>query len=91
MPNRSPKNPDAPGSPPRADFRRRYDALEAQRAELIARLELLGSAGKQHPGYRRVLKLLNDTFRKAKLAQRLSVLQAAAWLIDVLERTIMYM
>jgi hypothetical protein len=32
------------------------------------------------------MKLLNDTFRKSKLAQRLAVLQAAAWLIDILER-----
>ena len=31
-------------------------------------------------------KLLNDTFRKSRLAQRLAVLQAAAWLIDVLEQ-----
>jgi hypothetical protein len=30
--------------------------------------------------------LLNDTFRKSRRAQRLAVLQAAAWLIEVLER-----
>jgi hypothetical protein len=55
---------------------------------LVARLTSLGEAGQQHPGYKRALKLLNDTFRKAKLAQRLSVLQAAAWLIGVLEKLI---
>ena len=59
---------------------------EARRAELVARLRALGSAAQAHPGYKRALKLLNDTFRKSKLAQRLAVLQAAAWLIDVLER-----
>ncbi len=47
---------------------------------------MLGEMAKPHPGYKRALKLLNDTFRKSKLAQRLAVLQAAAWLIDVLER-----
>jgi hypothetical protein len=30
--------------------------------------------------------LLNTTFRRSKLAQRLAILQAAAWLIDVLEK-----
>jgi hypothetical protein len=30
--------------------------------------------------------LLNDTFRKSKLAQRLAILQAAAWLIEILEK-----
>ena len=40
----------------------------------------------RHPGRKRALKLLNDTFRKSKLPQRLAVLQAAAWLIDVLEK-----
>jgi hypothetical protein len=29
--------------------------------------------------------LLNATFRKASLAQRVAVLQAASWLIDLLE------
>ena len=37
---------------------------------------------RRHAGYRHALKLLNDTFRKSSLAQRLAVLQAAAWLID---------
>ena len=67
-------------------FRERYDQLEAHRAALIARLTALGEAGQRHPGYKRALKLLNDTFRKAKLAQRLAILQAASWLIDVLEK-----
>ena len=73
-------------SPARATFRQRYDELETQRTALMARLAGLGSAAQQHPGYKRALKLLNDTFRKSKLAQRLAVLQAAAWLIDVLEQ-----
>lgn len=50
---------------------------------------MLGANGQQHPGYKRALKLLNDTFRKSKLPQRLAVLQAAAWLIDILEQVTM--
>jgi len=48
---------------------------------------MLGDAAKPHPGYKRALTLLNDRFRKSKLTQRLAVLQSAAWLIGVLERT----
>ena len=69
----------------RANFRQRYDELEAQRAVLIARLRKLSKDAHQHPSYKRALKLLNSTFRRSKLAQRLAVLEAAAWLIDVLE------
>lgn len=70
----------------RGDFRQRYDDVEIRRTELIARLRGLGAAAQAHPGYKRAFKLLNDTFRKSKLAQRLAVLQAASWLIDILER-----
>jgi hypothetical protein len=70
----------------RARFRERYDELEARRVNLIARLGALAGSAQRHPGYKRALTLLNHTFRKSKLAQRLAVLQAAAWLIDVLER-----
>ena len=70
----------------RTGFRQRYDDIEARRAALIARLTSLGEAARRHPGYKRALTLLNATFRRAKLAQRLAILQAAAWLIDVLEK-----
>ena len=71
-----------------ASFRQRYDELEVRRAELSARLHLLGEAAQRHPAYKRALKLLNDIYRKEKLPQRLAVLQAAAWLIDVLEKLV---
>ena len=71
---------------PRANFRHRYDELENRRAELVARLTLISGNSQRHPGYKRALTLLNDTFRKSKLAQRLAVLQAASWLIDILEQ-----
>ncbi len=70
-------------------FRQRYDELEARRVELSTRLHLLGEAAHRHPAYKRALKLLNDIYRKEKLPQRLAVLQAAAWLIGVLERLVM--
>jgi hypothetical protein len=76
----------SPKPPAQANFRRRYEELEAHRAALVARLKGLSEASRRHPGYRRALTLLNDTFRKEKLAQRLAVLQAAAWLISVLEK-----
>lgn len=86
MPHR--RAPAAPAKSPssRVGFRQRYDRLEAHRAALIARLTALGEAARRHPGHKRALTLLNDTFRKAKLAQRLAILQAASWLIDLLER-----
>ncbi len=73
-------------SAPRKSFRRRYDELEARRFELIARLTTLGENARQHPAYKRSFKLLNETFRRGKLAQRLAVLEAATFLIDVLEK-----
>ena len=87
MPHRRPPTTRANGSPPaRETFRRRYDKLEARRDVLVVRLRSLGDTAQNHPGYKRALTLLNDTFRKSKLAQRLAVLQAAAWLIDILEQ-----
>lgn len=87
MPHRrSPVSPPKASSATRGDFRQRYDAVEARREKLIVRLRSIGGSAQSHPGYKRALTLLNDTFRKTKLAQRLAVLEAAAWLIDILER-----
>ena len=87
MPNRRPApSPDKPSSRPRTGFRERYDEIEARRAALVARLTSLSEAAQCHPGYKRAFTLLNATFRRAKLAQRLAILQAAAWLIDILEK-----
>lgn len=72
--------------PARVDFHQRYAEVERRRVELIDRLHRLTANAKAHPGHKRALTLLNNTFRKSKLAQRLAVLQAAAWLIDILER-----
>ncbi|HEY2760663.1 MAG TPA: hypothetical protein VGI75_07965 [Pirellulales bacterium] len=89
MPHRSPsKTPKDTPQSSRGNFRQRYDDLESRRAMLIARLTGLGDAARSQTGYRHALKLLNDTFRKASLAQRLAVLQSAAWLIGILEKLI---
>ncbi len=70
-------------------FRHRYTAMEVRRAELTKRLVALGQRAKKFPAYKTTLTLLNETFRKGSLAQRVSILQAASWLIDILEQMTM--
>jgi len=88
MPGRPTKS--TTGSTPaiarRRSFRQQYDDLEARRAELCGRLRRLGNKAEVHPAYKGALKLLNNIYRKEKLAQRLAVLQSAAWLIEILEK-----
>jgi hypothetical protein len=87
MPHDQPPSSDTrPAPAARSSFRARYDDLEKRRTALVARLKALGGRASRHPGYKRALKLLNETFRGAKLAQRLAILQAASWLIDILEQ-----
>jgi hypothetical protein len=69
----------------RQSFRKRYDNLEVRRTELSARLRSLSDSARHHAAYKRAFKLLNEIYRKEKLARRLGVLHAAAWLIDLLE------
>jgi len=88
LPNRRSANSDKTTQAPRGNFRQRYDDLEMRRTALVARLTALDEAARRQAGYRHALKLLNDTFRKSSLAQRLAVLQAAAWLIDILEKLV---
>lgn len=68
-----------------ASFRKRYDELERHREALINRLAAID---KSHvlPARKQALKLLNETYRKSSLAQRFGVLQAASWMLDVIER-----
>ena len=78
--------------PPRTEtqnFRQRYDALEQRRDELMAQLASLGEKAQANPAYGRARTLLNQTFRKASLVQRAAILEAAAWLIAVLDKTTM--
>ena len=68
-------------------FRSRYDALEQRRTDLLARLEAFGERARAMPAHGRARTLLNTTFRKAKLVQRAAILQAADWLIAIIDRT----
>jgi hypothetical protein len=83
MTNRPP-----PKSKPRTTtFRARYDDLEKRRDDLIARLALLAQKAAPHPAFGRARTLLNSTFRKASLVQRAAVLEAADWLITIIDRS----
>jgi hypothetical protein len=77
--------PPSPAKAPKPSFRARYDELERRRMALLQRLGALGEKAHAHPGHARALALLNRSFRKAKLAQRAAVLQAAGWLIDMID------
>jgi hypothetical protein len=69
-------------------FRQRYDELEAKRLDLLERLAKIGEVGRKHSGFGTASTLLNQRFRKAKLVQRGAILQAATWMIEVLERLV---
>lgn len=89
MPDRkmqgSPARPAAKADSGRASFRKRYDELERRRHMLIARLEGLGEHGRAHPAFCKARTLLNRSFRRANIVQRAAVLQAADWLISLIE------
>ena len=90
MPGR--KRPSKPATAgvavgPVKNFRQRYDDLERSRTALLRRLERNMKITRAHPSTKRALKLLNDTFRGASVAQRAAVLQAAHWLITLIEMT----
>lgn len=81
-----PNGPPPTSKPRSATFRARYDDLEKRRDELIARLTLLAQNAAPHPAFGRARTLLNTTFRKASLVQRAAVLEAADWLITMIDR-----
>ena len=76
--------PQAKAAP--VQFHKRFDELEKRRVLLLAQLNALGEATTKSPAYRNALTLLNAKFRTASLVQRGAILEAAAWLIDILER-----
>lgn len=61
--------------------------LEDQRAALLDRLARLQDHARLSPGHRTALRLLNPMFRKASLTARAAILQAAGFMIDILEMT----
>ncbi len=66
-------------------FRKRYDDVELARVAMLQRLGALDAKSRAHPGFKRAMTLLNQSFRKASFAQRAAVLAAAEWMIDLLE------
>jgi hypothetical protein len=82
MPNR----PSGKDRSRTATFRVRYDDLERRRDELVARLAMLAQRASPHPALGRARTLLNTTFRKSSLVQRAAVLEAADWLITMIDR-----
>lgn len=63
-----------------------HAGLGAEREALLRRLKDLDPAAKAKPGYRSALVLLNRKFRTARPAARLGILQAASFMVNVLER-----
>ncbi|RTL63258.1 MAG: hypothetical protein EKK41_23635 [Hyphomicrobiales bacterium] len=62
------------------------DEMEDERSALLNRLQNLDPRAKSQPGYRTALSLLNSKFRKSTIGARVAVLQAAAFMIEVLEK-----
>jgi hypothetical protein len=62
------------------------EKLEAEREALLRRLEALEPRSRDRPGYGSALKLLNQKFRLATVSARLGILQAADFMIGVLEK-----
>ena len=75
--------PASGGTKTGATFKQRYEEAECRRAVIMQRLAGLNEKARAHPGYRRAATLLNQTFHKASVAQRLATLHAAEWLISV--------
>lgn len=85
MPDNNRPRPSAAAAPEKISFRKRYDELEHRRVALVGRLNKLGEHGRGHPSFRKAMTLLTRTFRDAKLVQRAAILQAAEWLISLIE------
>ena len=76
--------PQAKAAP--VKFHKRFEELEKRRTLLLTQLNALGDYATKFPAYRNALTLLNAKFRRASLIQRGAILEAAAWLIDLMER-----
>jgi hypothetical protein len=65
--------------------RRRYDAAEKRRDASLDHMSRLGEKARTHPSYKRAMILLNQRFRVAHIDQRIAILKAANWLINLIE------
>jgi hypothetical protein len=85
MPNSRKSRPARISALPSRASDLRHSNLEARREALLIRLQNLDEVAKNSRGYRSTLILLNQKYRKASLTARLGILQAAAFMIEVLE------
>jgi hypothetical protein len=53
---------------------------------LLGRLRRVHDGAKRAPGYKSATRLLNPIFRRSDLATRIGILQAANFMIEILER-----
>lgn len=72
---------------PRDARNARRARIEAQRVALLQRLACLHPATRASPGYRSAVVLLTSKYLRSKLSARLGILQAAHFMIKVLEMT----
>jgi hypothetical protein len=71
----------------RATNKTSHSSLEAQREILMLRLRRLHPTVAKSPGYRTARNLLGPKYMTASLSARLKILQAANFLLGVLEMT----
>jgi len=64
----------------------RPSPLVAERQALLGRLGQLPANAKRRPGYRTVLALLGRRFHAASQATQMALLQAATFMVDILEK-----
>ena len=69
----------------RGTGRRRYEDAEKRRIALLEHLSHFGKTRRAHPSYKVALTLLNQRFGYARIDQRIAILKAAQWLIDLIE------
>jgi hypothetical protein len=65
--------------------RARYEGAEKRRIALLEQLSRFDKTARAHPSYKRALVLLNQRFRRAPIDQRIAILKAAQWLVDLIE------
>jgi hypothetical protein len=69
----------------RGTSRPRYEGAEKRRIALLEQLSHFDETARAHPSYKHALTLLNQRFRRARIAQRIAILKAAQWLIALIE------
>src|SRR5262245_14255819 len=66
-------------------WRQKRDEVLRLQIELCARLDLLAKKANRHQNYKAARKLLTEMYRQKNVSKRLAVLNAAAWLTNIIE------